>query len=378
MNMADETAPNEPTDTDTSAAPQTPDPAPAEPKGDEAALAALDEGIAAVSEPSEAAPAAAPAPEPEDAPPATTAAAAAAKPTDAPAATEKPKPEPDAEVEAEIKALRLKEKGAERFRSMATEIKSFAPIKAALEKAGIKDAATFEQAMPQLVQRSKDFEDMVGMVTETGATPEMYSGMLDYMKDAVAGVNGDPEAAQRAYDRTLKELAAWGKLIGKEVPGVVDPLEGHADLLAEVENGDLSRARALEIAQQRNTGTLYRGRIARDEQTAALEAAQTQGRDALNQLEAQLKATDPDYARKREFLLPAVRAIVAKYPPDQWVAATQQAYAQIPALPPVVAAAAPARPTPGPVRSGARMPVAAIPKDPMEALEMGIAAAGGG
>jgi hypothetical protein len=380
MIMADETVPNEPTNTDTSAATTTPDPAPAEPKGDEAALAAMDEGIA---EASESAPAAATPPaakKPDDAPPATTAAAdaaAATKPTDAAAAAEKPKPtEPDAEVEAEIKALRLKEKGAERFRAMAGEIKAFAPIKAALEKAGIKDAATFEQAMPQLVQRSKDFEDMVGMVTETGATPEMYSGMLDYMKDAVAGVNGDPEAAQRAYDRTLKELAAWGQLIGKEVPGVVDPLEGHADLKAGVENGDLSREYALELARQRNTGTMARGRIARHEQAAAQETAQAQGKQALNQLEAQLKASDPDYARKREFLLPAVRAIVAKYPPDQWAAAARQAYAEIPALPPVAAAApAPARPTPGPVRGGARMSVAAIPKDPMEALEMGIAQA---
>jgi hypothetical protein len=202
--------------------------------------------------------------------------------------------------------------------------------------------------------------------------------MLDYMKDAVAGVNGDPEAAQRAYDRTLKELAAWGKLIGKEVPGVVDPLEGHADLQTEVENGDLSRARALEIAQQRNTGTLYRGRIARDEQAAAQETAQAQGKQALNQLEAQLKANDPDYARKREFFVPIVKRIAAKYPPDQWAAEAQAAYAELPKLPPVAAPVVPSRPTPGPVRAGARMPVNPIPKDPMEALEMGIAAADGG
>lgn len=367
--MPDPTAPIETTEvtpaTEPTAEPTT------EPKGDDAALAAMDEGIAAASgdaapEPASTEPRAT---EPEPIP--GTQPAAVAKPV------EPAKPEPDAEVEAEIKSLRLKEKGAERFRSMATEIKAFAPIKAALDKAGIKDAATFEQAMPQLVQRSKDFEDMVGMVTETGATPEMYTGMLDYMKDAVAGVNGDPEAAQRAYDRTLKELGAWGKLIGKEVPGVVDPLEGHADLKAEVESGDLSRERALEIVQQRNTGALYRGRVERDEQAGAQQQAHERGVAALNQLEAQLKAQDADYARKREFLLPAVRAIVAKYPPDQWVTAAQTAYSQIPQLPPVVVQKpVPARPTPGPVHSGARMPVAQIPKDPMEALEMGIAAAG--
>lgn len=259
---------------------------------------------------------------------------------------------------------------------MATEIKAFAPIKAVLDKAGIKDAATFEQAMPQLVQRSQDFEDLVGMVSETGATPEMYSGMLDYMADAVKGGNGDVEAAQRSYDRTLKELAVWAKVLGREVPGVVDPLQGYGDLQRDVESGALARSRALEIVQQRNATALYRGRVQRDDDAAAQANAQAEGRNALNQLEAQLRTQDPDYPRKRDFLLPAVRAIVAKYPPEQWAQAAQAAYAQIPALPPVVAPAAPIRPTPGPVHGGARMNVAAIPKNPMEALEMGIAAAG--
>lgn len=363
--------PNTP-EVESSPAADTPTPEATEPKGDDAALAALDKGIEEVSP--EAAPAepvaeaaATPAATPSDGKPAEPAQAAAEQPA---------KPEPDAAVEAEIKSLRLKEKGAERFRTMAGEIKAFDPIKKALEKAGIKDAATFEQAMPQLIQRSQDFEDLVGMVSETGATPDMYSSMLDYMKDAVAGANGDPEAAQRAYERTLKELAVWSKLVGKEVPGVVDPLEGHDDLKTDIENGELSRARALEIVQQRNASTLYRGRIARDEQNGAQQRAQEAGRNALNSLEAQLQAADPDYARKREFFLPIVRRIAAKYPADQWAAEAQAAYMEIPALP-AVAASTPKRPTPGPVHSGARMNVAAVPKDPMEALEMGIAAANG-
>lgn len=374
--MPTENTPNAAPAEDPNAAATPPEPAAAEtpePKGDEAALAAMEQGIEESSP-------AAPAPAAADAPaaPATDAAAA---PDGQPAAGDQPavpaKPEPDAEVEAEIKTLRLKEKGAERFRTMASELKAFAPIKQALEKAGIKDAATFEQAMPQLVQRSKDFEDMVGMVTETGATAEMYSAMLDYMKDATAGAAGDVEAAQRAYDRTLKELAVWGKLIGKEVPGVVDPLESHPDLRAEVENGDLTRERALEIAQQRNTGNLYRGRIAREEQTAAQTQAAQAGQVALNALETKLRGVDADYDRKRNFFLPMVRLIVQQLPPDQWVASAEEAYAQIPAFPAPAAAAAPVRPTPGPVRGGARMAVVQTPKDPMEALEMGIAAAGG-
>jgi hypothetical protein len=357
-------------------------------KGDEAALAALDRGIEESSpEPRAEVPQAATTEKPvagadpakpqggekpaEQKPPAD-AAKPGAKPADK-------KLEPDPEVEAEIKALGLQVKGAERFRKMASEIKAFAPIKEALEKAGIKDAATFQAAMPQLVQRSRDLDDMVGMVSETGATPEMYTAMLDYLAASTKAVKGDPAAAQLCYDRTLKELAVWAKLLGKEVPGIVDPLAAHPDLQKEVEAGDLTRERALEIAQSRSAGTLLRGRIARDEQNTAAQQAQVAGKSALNTLEAKLKAADPDYLRKREFFLPAVRRIVAKYPPDQWAAEAERAYTEIPALPPVQAAPAPApRPPPGPVRGGARMQVAEVPKDPMEALEMGIAAAGGG
>lgn len=359
-----------------------------EPKGDEAALAALDRGIEEGSDdgsPKAGAKAADDAaisgkpPGDADAKAAAEAKAADAKPGDKAAAT---KPEPDAAVEAEIKDLRLKEKGAERFRAMASEIKAFAPIKQALEKAGIKDAATFEQAMPQLIQRSKDFEDLVGMVSETGATPEMYTAALDYLKNTHAAAQGDVAAAQRCYEQTLGELKVWAKMLGREVPGVVDPLEGHPDLQAEVEAGDLTRQRALEIVQQRNAVNLHQGRAVRDDQARTAEDARAGGIQALNAVEVKLKAADPDYDRKRAFLLPAVRRIVAKFPPNEWAAETEKAYAEIPALPahatPPPATQSGARPLPGPVRGGARMAVAAVPKDPMEALDMGIAAASGG
>lgn len=369
---------------------------PPEPKGDEAALEALDRGIEESStQPAVAKPAATDTPAGDDkgaaqpnpdelgADPAKPAAQAPApdqpKPGDKPVVA---KSEPDAEVEAEIKQLRLSAKSADRFRTMSAEIKSLAPVKDAMEKAGIKDPVAFvQQQVPVLLQRSKDFEDMVGMVSATGATPQMYTMMLDYMADAVSGAQGDLNAAQRAYDRTLKELSVWGKLLGREVPGLVDPLETHTDLKAAVEAGDITRELALKTAQERNANQLMRGRNERTDTANAQQQAQTAGRAALDTLEQQLKAKDADYLRKRDFFLPAVRRIVAKYPPDQWAAEAERAYAEIPALPKAPAPPPPpanTRPLPGPVRGGARMSVAHVPKDPMEALEMGIEAAGGG
>lgn len=396
MDIEEQTQPNPAADTpDPNAGAETQDPTAAtgaEPQqGKEDPLAALDRGIAEVS-PEDAE---APAPKPEastdpaaaDKPPGDAAAKAAADAAqgDKPKPGEKPqaaaKPEPDAEIEAEIKSLQLKQKAADRFRTMATEIKAFAPIKEALDKAGIKDAATFQQAMPQLVQRSQDFEDMVTMVSETGATPEMYTAALDYLKNTNAAAQGDPAAAQRCYDQTLNELQVWAKLLGKEIPGIVDPLAAHPDLQREVEAGDLARERALEIVHQRSTAHLIRGRDERTQQQSADAQARTQGAGALNNLEGQLRAADADYDRKRPFFIPAVRRIVAKFPPSEWAAEAQRAYAEIPALPkeaaPAPAPAGGARPLPGPVRGGARMAVAQVPKDPMEALEFGLSQVGG-
>lgn len=285
-------------------------------------------------------------------------------------------PEPDKETETEITSLGLKEKAAERFRGMAGDIKAFAPLKAELEKAGIKDAAEFAAQMPVLVQRSNDYAELIGMVQETGATPDQYGYTLEYLKDATAAIGGDLAAAQRAFDKASAEQKAWATLLGREVPGVHDPLGSHADLQTDVESGDITRARAMEIAQQRTTLAVNQTTRQRQTEMQQHDTDVSNGTAGLNQLGATLSASDPDYARKQPFLLPTLRVITQTMPPSQWVAAAQNAYAQIPAMPAPVAAA-PAKTVPvGPVRAGSHRPSLTVTTDdPMEAMNQGIAAA---
>ncbi len=338
-------------DADTPAA--APDTTPTDQAAD--VMAALDAGIAAAD--AEAAP------------------AADAVPSDAAPVADADAPQPDADTEAEIASLGLKEKSAERFRGMAAEIKELAPLREAMKAAGIEDVAR----LPELVQRSKVGEDMVQMVVETGASPEQYGMALDYLGLIGKAQQGDLVAAEKAYEVMGKEYAALAKMLGKEAPGIHDPLANHQYLRAEVEAGDLPRARAVEIAGQRDRAA-YTGNVERQrtESQQAAEQAEQRGIQWLQQFDAEMAQEDPSYAAKRPQLNEAVRQIREQYHPSEWAQRTALAYARIQtpeaAAPAVAAPAAPVQPRPGTVRPSGPRP-AMDPTtfaSPMDALEYGI------
>ncbi|MBH1672039.1 hypothetical protein I5U90_03145 [Stenotrophomonas maltophilia] len=355
-------------------------------------MAALDAGIAAAD--AEAAPAADPAPvetpaaeavtppadDPNAAPPADGQPPAqpqegAPPADDQPAAATEGEPQPDADTEAEITALGLKEKSAERFRGMAAEIKELAPLREAMKAAGIEDVAK----LPDVVKRAEAGDFLFEEISKTGTSPEQYGMALDYLGLIGKAQQGDMVAAEKAYTTMAGELAALAKLLGKEVPGVYDPLANHQDLRAEVEAGDLPRARAVEIAGQRDRAA-YTGNVERQrtESQQAAEQAEQRGIQWLQQFDAEMAQEDPSYAAKRPQLNEAVRQIREQYHPSEWATRTALAYARIQApaaaAPAVAAPAAPVQPRPGPVRPSGPRP-AMDPTtfaSPMAALEYGI------
>ncbi|MBH1676110.1 hypothetical protein I5V09_01260 [Stenotrophomonas maltophilia] len=361
-------------------------------------MAALDAGIAAADAetapaadavPADAAPAAdaatPPADDPSAAPPADGQPPAepqeGAPPADGqPPAAAEVEQQPDADTEAEITALGLKEKSAERFRGMAAEIKELAPLREAMKAAGIEDVAK----LPDVVKRAEAGDFLFEEISKTGTSPEQYGMALDYLGLIGKAQQGDLVAAEKAYEVMGKEYAALAKMLGKEAPGIHDPLANHQDLRAEVEAGDLPRARAVEIAGQRDRAA-YTGSVERQrsESQQAAEQAEQQGVQWLNTFDAQMSREDPAYAAKRPALDEAVRQIRQQYHPSEWAQRTALAYARIQA--PVAAAApaapaAPAQPRPGPMRPSGPRP-AMDPTtfaSPMDALEYGIQQANNG
>ncbi|MGA0588087.1 hypothetical protein ACO2Q2_13300 [Dyella sp. KRB-257] len=381
-------APDEtPTDTQTAAAPapaadataaDAADNPPPEPSadGDAAALAAFDEGLKKLSgEPKTAADVAAKAADGKDT-------AAAPAPADAPAAAPAaaaPTPaaaEPDEETERAVKELGLKGRAEERFREMAGTIREVTPLRDALAELKITSPEQIRE-LAETSQRAIEWEETVMAST---ATPEQFGSALNVIR---AVNSGDPKAMGVAFDAMLNEVVELGRKIGREVPGLVDPLAAHPDLAEEVEQGDITRKRALEIISQRVSAQHLQEANTRRETQEQWNTARDAALTNIQQLNDTLKAADPDFARKLPLLQPALDLITTTMHPSQWHAAVQQAYAKIPALPPVAAAPAPA---PAPARSNARPPVShmparptginasmqAKPKTDLEAFEMGL------
>ena len=339
---------------------------------DEQALAAMDEGLEASGEPQpepepEPEPEAEPAPEGEEPEPVPGTPEAAAK-----AEKDAPKPEakqPDQATEDEIKGLGLKEKSAERFRDMAAQIRELAPVRDALEKAGIKDI----NELPKVLERSKAADDMISMVMDTGSTAEQYSEALDYLKLLnQAQRTGDAAAAKQALDMLRPAYEGLARLVGEDVSGV-DVLAEHPDLKEAVESGDITRKHAAELAAARQRTTLATRHTEQQTTQQQSEAAKQQGLGWLQQFDQQALAQDPDYQAKRPLLNVMVKNIRDTLPPEKWPAATQQAYASLAHLKAAALAPAPQpKPTPGPVRPGGPRPtMTPQTDDPLEAFDIG-------
>jgi hypothetical protein len=187
---------------------------------------------------------------------------------------------------------------------------------------------------------TRDRDELVGMITETRATPEQYGQALGYLKLVNSPNRADRE---QALGIMQQEVAALARMLGKAVPGV-NMLEGHQDLIDEVATGRISPERAQEIAAARaraqfevRTGEALTQSQQQNEQSAKITA---QGVQALNSLEAQLKSTEPAvYAAKRKVLIESLRPVFKQIHPSQWAATFKRAYDALPA---------PARPVPPP------------------------------
>lgn len=210
------------------------------------------------------------------------------------------------------------------------------------------------------------------MIQDTGATPEQYGSALGYLK---AVNSGDPALMAQAFDAMQQEMAWLAKQLGREVPGVVDPLADHADLKAAVDEGEITRKHALELAQARAMQVRQQQAQQRTQQQTAQQQEQAQVQQQLAALETRLKA-DPAYQAKMAQV--DFDWIKANVPPAKWAAAVEHQFARAVVAPP--APPAPAKPPVGsvPLRPvGRSQGMRPVPKDDMEAFELGLREVGG-
>lgn len=268
-------------------------------------------------------------------------------------AKEEPKPEAEQDPEKEADALGLKGKSRERFQQLNERVKT--------------ESARAETAEAGL----REWQDTIA---STRATPEQFGKTMGYLR---AISSGDPAQMNQGFEMLVGEVQALAKILGRPVPGMYDPLDQHPDLKAAVDNMEIDRKHAEELAANRARQSLeQQGRDAADRQAseqAAFTAQVDEAKAGLGALGAQLRQQDPDFDRKMVALAPAIALIEKQVHPSQWVAAFGNAYMQLPAMPAPPAPAPVAAPSRQPMRpTGANSGGAPKFENPMDAMRFGI------
>ena len=213
----------------------------------------------------------------------------------------------------------------------------------------------------------QNFDFMVNGIQATGATPQQYGETLSWL----ALFNSqDPKQQEKALELVETVAERLATLLGRERV-VGDPLGAHADLKDAVAKGQITAQYAKEIARTRN-GQAFRSEInttATQEQQRQQQAAEEerQGRAALTELEATLQETDPDYARKKAILVPALKPIMVTIPWSQKKEKFLAAYKAV-QLPKVASTKPTGAPTNQPLRAG-KQPAGGQTKQPSSMLE---------
>jgi hypothetical protein len=234
-----------------------------------------------------------------------------------PAATEDKKPEVDpatGKPRVEPKAKdpvndpippTLKAETKERMTSLITTVKT----------------ATKER--DDAVQQTQEFFQAIAA---TGADPETFGRHVEVLRL----MNSEDPAEQRQAVKLLRAAADKVALETGETPTGMDPLEGHDDLKEDVENGDISRERAVELATSRNRAKAEETRRTKSSELTTEQQQRKEEIDAagaaMNELEQQLIKSDPNYYAKRDLIQKTLTAVVNELHPSRWLGAYKRVY----------------------------------------------------
>lgn len=216
-----------------------------------------------------------------------------------------------------------------------------------------------KQRIETLIGRVKEaesykasYDELVGTLSSTGASPEEFGQMVQYMRL----VHSDKPEDQRVALQALQaEMRALAMKLGEPVSGV-DFLADYPDLQTAVEAQEITAEHAQEIAAaraQRAAATQQSQTQAQQQQARQeFQTAVQQAQNGLNALEQKLQS-DPDYRAKYDILVPALRETFRELHPSLWVSTFERAYSNL---------KLPAAPAPAPRPKPAQQPLR--PKQP--------------
>lgn len=176
-----------------------------------------------------------------------------------------------------------------------------------------------------------DIKEFRELVNSTGMSPQDFAQTLEFGRLVNSGSEADTKVAIEMLEK--QRSALYAKL-GVEAPGV-DLLEGHADLKAQVDNLEITRAAAVELAKHRRNEGAQRQQQQTQKQT---EQAQQQFVQTVEQASTAMESyletrkNEVDHIPRMKVLSDHFRDpvkmqhFVTTYRPDQWAATVKMMY----------------------------------------------------
>lgn len=178
----------------------------------------------------------------------------------------------------------------------------------------------------QYAQMHEARDGMMEAFQEYKVTPGDMRQLFTYNK---AVKEGRLDEALQIVEGTRTALL---KALGREAPGV-DLLKDYPDLSKQVEEQEITRAAALEVAQARRAkaNAEHQGHVRQQQTQGAQQIARArqQGEADIATWATKMAKEDIDYAAKEEKVLARVPSVVRRYPPHLWLPTLQEIYDSI-------------------------------------------------
>lgn len=279
---------------------------------------------------------------------------------------EAPKPKTSAELALkpeELKALGAKTQ--QRFGEMITTLKAH--------------EGTIAKQSADIKVLSEARDTILGVMEETHTTQDQLAAYLEFNALLQSKDAKDLESALQMLEGQRTALYA---ALGREPEGGgIDLLKDFPDLKKQVDEEEITRAAALEIAKGRRERAARQAEEQRQQQqqqqkTQTAEQRKQAGEKALADIEAWtagLAKTDLDYKAKEDKLLAKLDGVLKSYPPEQWVSTLKLLYEGIEIT---KAPASPGGKQNQPLRPSGAKPGAKAPNSMLEAINQGLGYAG--
>lgn len=180
-------------------------------------------------------------------------------------------------------------------------------------------------------QLEQDVGEFKELITSTKMSPEQFAQTLEYGRLINSGNEQDLRVALEMIEQ---ERTLIYQKLGVEAPGV-DLLAGHDDLKTAIENMEITRERALELAKYRKIDQ-DKAKLQANQQSSARDQAEFQStiQTAAQGIEGYLntRAGEADHPARMQIITdhfknPAnLQAFITTYQPHQWGATIKMMY----------------------------------------------------